>query len=152
MPQTAEMDLVEFVTRYDAPAIQFDDHFSLKKTFGYDNFTLALYEQGTGRTGRPSPDDADWLRWRATKLTQFVAQVSRAIKAARLAIGVMAGQKPATVPVGMVHDQTAMAREHGFGVVYFVQESLLRFTTPSETVESRFEALRLLAPEASTRR
>lgn len=71
---------------------------------------------------------------------------------ARLAIGVMAGQKPATAPVGMVHDQTAMAREHGFGVVYFVQESLLRFKTPGETVESRFEALRLLAPEASTRR
>jgi len=208
--------LVEFVTRYDVPAIQFDDHFSLKNTFGYDDFTLALYEQETGRAGRPSPDDADWLRWRAMKLTQFVARISQAIKAARpglelsvapnpfpwsyrnyvqdwpawveaglvdevvvqvyrndlkrfegelqspvlaklegrarLAIGVMAGQKPAPVPVGVVRDQTAMAHEHGFGVVYFFQESLLRFTASGETVESRFEALRLLFPEALPRR
>jgi uncharacterized lipoprotein YddW (UPF0748 family) len=207
---------VEFVTRYDVPAIQFDDHFSLKKTFGYDDFTLALYEQETGRTTRPAPADADWVRWRAMKLTQFVSRISKAIKAARpgielsvspnpypwsyrnyvqdwpawveaglvdevvvqvyrndlkrfegelqspvlaklegrarLAIGVMAGQKPAPVPVGMVRDQTAMAREHGFGVVYFFQESLLRFTAPGETVESRFDGLRQLFPEASTRR
>jgi hypothetical protein len=112
--------LVEFVTRYDVPAIQFDDHFSLKKTLAYRNYVQdwsAWVEAGPG--------------WRS---------------------GVMAGQKPATVPVGMVHDQTAMAREHGCGVVYFVQESLLRFTAPREIVESRFEALRLLSPGASTRR
>jgi hypothetical protein len=34
-----------------------------------------------------------------------------------------------------------MAREHGFGVVYFFQESLLRFTAPGETTESRFDGL-----------
>ena len=208
--------MVEFVTRYDVPAIQFDDHFSLKSSFGYDDFTLSCYQQETGRTTRPAPADADWVRWRAMKLTQFVSRISKAIKAARpgielsvspnpypwsyrnyvqdwpawveaglvdevvvqvyrndlkrfegelqspvlaklegrarLAIGVMAGQKPAPVPVGMVRDQTAMAHEHGFGVVYFFQESLLRFTAPGETVESRFEALRLLAPGVSTRR
>ena len=202
---------VEFVTRYDVAGIQFDDHLSLKNTFGYDPFTLSLHEKETGRAAPPAPDDADWLAWRATKLTQFVARISTAIKAARpgielsvapnpypwsyknyvqgwpawvkggivdevvvqvyrddvqrfagelrspalaalrgqarLAIGVMAGQKPRPVPIEMVGEQTAMARELGYGVVYFFQESLLRFTAPGETVESRLEGIRRMLPE-----
>ena len=198
--------MVEFVTRYDVPAIQFDDHFSLKSSFGYDDFTLSCYQQETGRTTRPAPADADWVRWRAMKLTQFVSRISKAIKAARpgielsvspnpypwsyknyvqdwpswvedgivdevvvqvyrdalpafegelrspalaklkgkarLAIGVMAGQKPKPVPIEMVCAQTAMVRDFGYsGVVFFFQESLLRFTAPGETAESRFDGL-----------
>jgi uncharacterized lipoprotein YddW (UPF0748 family) len=204
---------VEFVTRYDVPTIQFDDHLSLKNTFGYDDATLARYKEETGNATRPAPADADWLAWRATKLTQFVARISQAIKAARpgielsvspnpypwsyrnyvqdwpswvengivdevvvqvyrdnlrgfegevrspvlaklegkarLAIGVMAGQKPRPVPIGMVHEQTALARDHGFGVVYFFQESLLRFTAPGETVESRLDGIRAMLPAAT---
>ena len=199
--------MVEFVTRYDVPAIQFDDHFSLKSSFGYDDFTLSCYQQETGRTTRPAPADADWVRWRAMKLTQFVSRISKAIKAARpgielsvspnpypwsyknyvqdwplwvedgivdevvvqvyrdalrgfegelrsptlaklkgkarLAIGVMAGQKPKPVPIEMVCAQTAMVRDFGYsGVVFFFQESLLRFTAPGETADSRFDGLR----------
>jgi len=202
---------VEFVTRYTVPTIQFDDHLSLKNTFGYDEFTLARYREETGRPERPAPDDADWLAWRAAKLTQFVARISQAIKAAkpgielsvapnpypwsyknyvqdwpswvedgivdevvvqvyrdsmkgfvgelrspvlaklkgkaRLAIGVMAGQKPWPVPIGMVGDQTAAVRESGFsGVVYFFQESLLQFTAPGETVEMRLDGIREMLP------
>jgi uncharacterized lipoprotein YddW (UPF0748 family) len=202
---------VEFVTRYDVPTIQFDDHLSLKNTFGYDDHTLARYRKETGKAGRPAPDDADWLAWRAAKLTQFVARISTAIKSARpgielsvspnpypwsyrnyvqdwpswvddgivdevvvqvyrdtmkgfegelrspvlaklegkarLAIGVMAGQKPRPVPIDMVRDQTAAVRECGFsGVVYFFQESLLRFTAPGETVESRLDGIRRMLP------
>jgi uncharacterized lipoprotein YddW (UPF0748 family) len=66
---------------------------------------------------------------------------------ARLAIGVMAGQKPRPVPIDMVRDQTAAVRECGFsGVVYFFQESLLRFTAPGETVESRLDGIRRMLP------
>ena len=198
--------MIEFVTRYDVPAIQVDDHFSLKSSFGYDGFTLSCYQQETGRTTRPAPADADWVRWRAMKLTQFVSRISKAIKAARpgielsvspnpypwsyknyvqdwpswvedgivdevvvqvyrdalpafegelrspalaklkgkarLAIGVMAGQKPKPVPIEMVCAQTAMVRDFGYsGVVFFFQESLLRFTAPGETAESRFDGL-----------
>ena len=75
--------MVEFVTRYDVPAIQFDDHMSLKNTFGYDDFTLDLYKKETGRAGKPQPEASDWLSWRAGKLTQFIARISRAIKTAR---------------------------------------------------------------------
>lgn len=198
--------VVEFVTRYDVPAIQFDDHFSLKNSFGYDDFTLSLYGREAGRTARPEPTDAEWLAWRAAKLTQFVSRISKAIKAARagielsvapnpypwsyknyvqdwpswvenglvdevvvqvyrddltrfegelrspalarlkgrarLAIGVMAGQKPKPVPVEMIRAQTDMVREFGYGgFVYFFQESLFHFTAPGETADSRFEAL-----------
>jgi uncharacterized lipoprotein YddW (UPF0748 family) len=75
--------VVEFVTRYEVPAIQFDDHLSLKNIFGYDDFTLNLYKKETGKTARPAPDAPEWLAWRAGKLTQFVARISKAIKAAR---------------------------------------------------------------------
>ena len=205
---------VEFVTRYDVPTIQFDDHLSLKNTFGYDDFTLACYAKETGRTARPAPTDADWLAWRATKLTQFVSRVSKAVKAARpgielsvapnpypwsyknyvqdwpswvedgivdevvvqvyrdtmrafegelrspvlaklrgqarLAIGVLAGQKPKPMPIEMIRDQTAAVRDSGSsGVVYFFQESLLRFTAPGETVESRLDGIREMLPAAA---
>ena len=202
---------VEFVTRYDVPAIQFDDHLSLKNSFGYDDFTLARYREETGRAARPAPDDAEWLTWRAAKLTEFVARISRAVKTARpgvglsvapnpypwsfrnyvqdwpswverglvdevivqvyrnnlasfrgelgspvlaglvgkarLAIGVLAGQKPAPMPIDMVRAQTAMVREFGYGgVCYFFQESLLQFTAPGETVDSRADVIRALFP------
>ncbi len=200
---------VEFVTRYDVPAIQFDDHLSLKNTFGYDDFTLSRYAEETGRSGRPAPDDPDWLAWRAAQLTRFVARISQAIKEARpgielsvspnpypwsyrtyvqdwpswvegglvdevvvqvyrdtmsrfegelaspalaklkgkarLAIGVMAGQRPEPKPIEMVRAQTAMVREFGYdGVCYFFQESLLRFTAPGETVETRLAGIKEL--------
>ncbi len=203
--------VAEFVTRYDVSAIQFDDHLSLKNTFGYDDFTLALYRQETGHAGRPEPAADDWLAWRASKLTSLISRISAAIKRARpgtrlsispnpypwsyrnyvqdwpswveaglvddvvvqvyrdnldrfsgeirspvleglrgkarIAIGVMAGQKPAPVPVDMIRAQTALVRECGYaGMVYFFQESLLRFIPPGETVESRRAAIRQLFP------
>ncbi|MFM7206335.1 MAG: glycoside hydrolase family 10 protein [Planctomycetaceae bacterium] len=205
--------LVEFVTRYDVPTVQFDDHMSLKNTFGYDDHTLARYAEETGTASRPAPTDGDWLAWRAARLTQFVARLSRAIKAARpgvelsvspnpypwsyknyvqdwpawveaglvdevvvqvyrdnlrafegelrspvlaqvkgsvrLGIGVLAGQKPRPVPIGLVGDQTARAHDLGYGVVYFFQESLLRFIAPGETVDSRRDAIRAMLPAAS---
>ncbi len=207
---------VEFVNRYDVPTIQFDDHLSLKNTFGYDDVTLARYRQETGHAARPAPTDADWLAWRAAQLTEFLSRISTAIKAARpgielsvspnpypwsyknyvqdwpawvekgivdavvvqvyrdnvrgfegelrspvlaklkgkarLAIGVMAGQKPRPVPIGMVGEQTAAVRESGFsGVVYFFQESLLQFTAPGETVEMRLDGIREMLPVQADR-
>lgn len=75
--------VVEFVLKYEVPAIQFDDHLSLKNIFGYDDFTLELYKKETGRTARPAPEAPEWLSWRAEKLAQFVGRLSRAVKAAR---------------------------------------------------------------------
>jgi len=86
--------MVEFVSKYEVPAIQFDDHLSLKNIFGYDEFTLNLYKSETGRSARPAPEAAEWLAWRAGKLTQFVARISRAIKAARPGIKLSVSPNP----------------------------------------------------------
>jgi len=75
-------DLVlEIVTQYDVDGIQFDDHMSLPREFGYDRYTKALYTQETKKTPPADPADADWVRWRANKITAFMAQLNRAVKA-----------------------------------------------------------------------
>jgi uncharacterized lipoprotein YddW (UPF0748 family) len=74
-------DLVlEVVRQYDVNGIQFDDHLSLPNEFGYDPYTIALYQQETKKTPPPNPKDPDWVRWRADKITAFVATLNQSIK------------------------------------------------------------------------
>ncbi|MBA3921699.1 MAG: family 10 glycosylhydrolase [Nostocaceae cyanobacterium] len=75
-------DLVlEIVTQYDVDGIQFDDHMSLPQEFGYDKNTVAVYNLETNRTGLPNPQSADWIRWRANRLTEFMIRLNQAVKA-----------------------------------------------------------------------
>jgi len=77
-------DLVlEVVRQYDAEGIQFDDHMSLPREFGYDAFTAALYRKDTGREPPANPDDPTWVKWRADRLTAFMGQLARAVRTAR---------------------------------------------------------------------
>ena len=74
--------VLEIVTKYDVDGIQFDDHFGLPFEFGYDDYTVALYRKDHGGKAPPSdPQDGEWIRWRADKITQFTTQLFRAIKA-----------------------------------------------------------------------
>ncbi|MBD1861959.1 MULTISPECIES: glycoside hydrolase family 10 protein [Trichocoleus] len=83
--QTLMVDLiVEVVTRYDVAGIQLDDHFGLPVDFGYDDFTVKLYQQEHG--SKPPPDDPldpEWMRWRANKITALMEQIFRAVKVVR---------------------------------------------------------------------
>ena len=73
--------VVEIVTKYDVDGIQFDDHFGLPYDFGYDAFTVALYKKEHGGQSPPAdPKNAEWVRWRANKITDFLTQVFRAVK------------------------------------------------------------------------
>jgi uncharacterized lipoprotein YddW (UPF0748 family) len=72
--------VLEVMDRYEIDGIQFDDHLSLPVEFGYDSYTVNLYQQETGQEPPSHPQDADWMRWRADKLTAFVAQLQQAIK------------------------------------------------------------------------
>lgn len=75
-------DLVlEIVTQYDVDGIQFDDHTSLPSTFGYDNYTTALYTRETQKAPPSNAQDPAWIKWRADKLTGFMAQLQKAVKA-----------------------------------------------------------------------
>lgn len=80
--QQAIRDLVmEVVDRYDIDGIQFDDHLSLPREFGYDTYTLALYQKETKKPAPADPNAPDWVKWRADKISAFVAQLSQDIKA-----------------------------------------------------------------------
>ena len=77
-------DLVlEVVGGYDVDGIQFDDHMSLPREFGYDPFTIAAYRKETGRPVPPEPTDPAWVKWRADKLTAFMDRLSRAVRSRR---------------------------------------------------------------------
>lgn len=86
-PQVQAMILdliVEVVNRYDVAGIQLDDHFGLPVAFGYDPFTVQLYQQEhSGKLPPSNPRDPAWMRWRADKLSQFVGQIFQEVKAIR---------------------------------------------------------------------
>jgi len=73
---------VEVVSRYDIDGIQFDDHFGYPSDFGYDEFTVALYQkEHNGQSPPAAAKDPEWVRWRAGKITEFMKQLFAAIKA-----------------------------------------------------------------------
>ncbi len=72
--------VLEAITQYDADGIQFDDHTSLPREFGYDDFTVALYVKETKGPPPANPEDPAWVRWRANKITAFMVQLHDAVK------------------------------------------------------------------------
>jgi uncharacterized lipoprotein YddW (UPF0748 family) len=86
-PQVQEFLLnliLEVVTRYDVDGIQLDDHFSLPVELGYDPFTVQLYRQEhQGNSPPDDPLDAEWMRWRADKLNDFMRRIFLAVKIAK---------------------------------------------------------------------
>lgn len=76
--------VVEVVKKYDVDGIQFDDHFGLPSEFGYDKFTVALYQQEhQGKLPPTNPKDEEWVNWRADKITLLMGDLNRAIKAVK---------------------------------------------------------------------
>ncbi len=73
--------ILEIVSRYNVDGIQLDDHFGLPYEFGYDPYTIRLYQQETGKVAPLNAKDPDWMRWRANKITAYMTQLFRAIKA-----------------------------------------------------------------------
>ncbi|KAF0652451.1 hypothetical protein L107_13553 [Cyanobium sp. Copco_Reservoir_LC18] len=77
-------DLVlEVVNDWGADGIQFDDHMSLPREFGYDPFTTALYRKQTGKDPPANPEDPAWVQWRADRITAFLERLAQAVRAAR---------------------------------------------------------------------
>ena len=75
--------IVEVVTRYPVDGIQLDDHFGLPIDYGYDPYTVALY-QSEHQGDRPGDaSDPEWMEWRAKKLTEWMTRIRQAVKAAR---------------------------------------------------------------------
>jgi uncharacterized lipoprotein YddW (UPF0748 family) len=87
--------IVEIVSKYDVDGIQVDDHFGFPYDFGYDDYTVKLYQQEHDGKLPPKPpakietvnncvvqnrEWIEWTRWRADKITNYMKQVFRAIK------------------------------------------------------------------------
>ena len=73
--------VVEIVSNYDVDGIQFDDHFGFPSEFGYDTFTVHLYQkEHAGQVPPANPQDPSWVRWRNDKITDFMTRLFRAIK------------------------------------------------------------------------
>ncbi len=74
--------IVEIVSKYDVDGIQFDDHFGLPSELGYDPYTVSLYKkEHSGKNPPVNPQDPEWLRWRADKITTYLQRVFKAVKA-----------------------------------------------------------------------
>lgn len=72
--------LVELASNYDIDGIQFDDHTSLPREFGYDRYTSALYRQEMKKDPPPNASDPEWVKWRADKITDFMVRLNQRIK------------------------------------------------------------------------
>lgn len=74
--------VLEVVSKYKVDGIQGDDRLpAMPSTGGYDEYTLGLYK--AEHNGQLPPDnfkDAQWLTWRANKLTDFLGQLYREVK------------------------------------------------------------------------
>ena len=75
--------VVELVSNYDVDGIQVDDHFGYPSEFGYDDYTVALYQQEhQGKQPPRNAKDPDWVKWRADKITAYMKTLFSEIKAA----------------------------------------------------------------------
>jgi uncharacterized lipoprotein YddW (UPF0748 family) len=73
--------VAEVLDTYPVEGIQFDDHLGLPVDMGYDPYTVNLYRQEHGGAGPPDDEnDAEWVRWRAHKITEFVASLHLLVK------------------------------------------------------------------------
>ncbi|NDJ21473.1 family 10 glycosylhydrolase [Nostoc sp. B(2019)] len=76
--------IVEVVKNYDVDGIQLDDHFGMPVQFGYDPFTIDLYQQEhQGKSPPSNPFNSEWMRWRADKITDLMAEIYQAVKAVK---------------------------------------------------------------------
>jgi uncharacterized lipoprotein YddW (UPF0748 family) len=73
--------VAEAVKKYSVEGIQFDDHFALPIDLGYDPYTVALYrKEHSGQSPPSNPQNQEWMRWRADKLTTLMTRIHRAVK------------------------------------------------------------------------
>lgn len=72
----------ELVSDYDVDGFQVDDHLGLPVAFGYDPYTVALYKAEHGGKEPPQAyENAEWVQWRANRISDFMGQIYQLVKA-----------------------------------------------------------------------
>ncbi|MBC7186468.1 MAG: family 10 glycosylhydrolase, partial [Calditrichaeota bacterium] len=75
---------LEVARNYDVDGIQLDRVRYPELDCGYDDATVALYRaEHNGNSPPQNPGDSHWMRWRADKLTSFIALAYDSLKRAR---------------------------------------------------------------------
>ena len=90
--------VVEVLGTYAVDGIQFDDHMSLPRAFGYDAFTTALYRKEAGKLPPANEADPAWVKWRADKITAFMARLKQAVRRVRPAAVLSISPNTTTLP------------------------------------------------------
>ncbi len=95
-------DLVmEVVNNYDIDGIQGDDRMpAMPSEGGYDAATTARYQRETGRTAPQDFKDADWVKWRADQLTNWLQRLRERVKARKN--NLVFAMSPSPFPFGNV--------------------------------------------------
>lgn len=78
----------EVVDRYDIDGVQFDRVRYPSTSFGYDAVTSAVYQAATNQMPPANPNQSQWKRWRADRLTAFHVDLYTTIKARRPSVRV----------------------------------------------------------------
>lgn len=75
--------MLELMTSYDIPGIQFDRARYPELDCGYDLATVARYAAEHGGAAPPANErDSGWMRWRADKINEFIRNLNRVLKSA----------------------------------------------------------------------
>ncbi|HBC40655.1 MAG TPA: hypothetical protein DCZ88_01820 [Pseudanabaena sp.] len=76
--------IVEVVKKYDLDGIQLDDHFGMPSELGYDDYTVNLYKkEHFGRLPSDDFQDPEWMRWRASKLSNLMQKITKSVRAVK---------------------------------------------------------------------
>ncbi len=76
--------VLEVVKKYDVDGIQGDDRLpAMPIAGGYDDYTMQLYKTEKGVNPPASENDATWKDWRANKLTEFLGDLYKSVKAVK---------------------------------------------------------------------
>ena len=87
--------LLELVRNYDIDGIQLDDHFGYPSQLGYDPYTIGLYRQEHNGKLPPLDDkNPEWIQWRADKITAYMEELFKQIKAVKQNIIISVSPNP----------------------------------------------------------
>lgn len=90
----------EVMQRYDIDGIQGDDRMpAMPSQGGYDDYTRNLYrDEHNGMKPPQDEQDTEWVNWRCRKLTEFMAELYREVKAFNPSLAVSSA--PSVYPWG----------------------------------------------------
>jgi hypothetical protein len=105
--------VVEALNKYDVDGVQLDDRLAWPaNTMGYDEYTSAAYAKDHGGPPPADPNNAEWVRWRSEKVTEFAKEFYDAVRKARP--DVLVSVSPSPYPWSAEHhlaDWHAWARD-----------------------------------------